>query len=168
MASGAGALDPGSHPDPGGAHPAGMHPRGSHPYPHWPTTGRPDHLAFAPERIEHWPLARLQPSGKNAKVHGSEQMAKIAASMPAFGWTVPCLEAKDGELIAGHGRVPAATQLGLTEAPVIMLGHLNKAQRRACRITVSGRGSNEPIASNRTTEGPAQFRRGEIVITPTD
>jgi ParB-like chromosome segregation protein Spo0J len=91
-------------------------------------------LSFAPERIEMWPLARLQPYAKNAKVHGPDQVAKIAASMAEFGWTVPCLVAEDGELIAGHGRVLAATQLGLTEAPVIVLGHLTEAQRRAYRI----------------------------------
>lgn len=91
-------------------------------------------LAFAPERIETWPLAKLQPYAKNAKVHGADQVAKIAASMAEFGWTVPCLVAEDGELIAGHGRVLAAIQLGLTEAPVIVLGHLSEAQRRAYRI----------------------------------
>jgi DNA modification methylase len=42
--------------------------------------------------------------------------------------------AEDGELIAGHGRVLAAEQLGLTEAPVIVLGHLTEAQRRAYRL----------------------------------
>lgn len=91
-------------------------------------------LSFAPERIETWPLAKLQPYAKNAKAHGADQVAKIAASMAEFGWTVPCLVAEDGELIAGHGRVLAATQLGLTEAPVIVLGHLTEAQRRAYRI----------------------------------
>ncbi len=80
-------------------------------------------LSFAPERIETWPLARLQPYARNAKGHGPEQVAKIAASIAEFGWTVPCLVAGDGELIAGHGRVLAATQLGLTEAPVIVLGY---------------------------------------------
>jgi ParB-like chromosome segregation protein Spo0J len=82
-------------------------------------------LAFAPERIEHWPLARLQPYARKAKLHGLEQVARIAASMAEFGWTVPCLVVEDGELIAGHGRVLAATQLGLSEAPVIVLGHLH-------------------------------------------
>jgi len=37
-------------------------------------------------------------------------------------------------LIAGHGRILAAAYLGLTEAPVIVLGHLTEAQRRAYRI----------------------------------
>ena len=91
-------------------------------------------LAFAPERIEHWPLARLQPYAKNAKMHGPDQVAKIAASMAEFGWTVPCLVGEDGELIAGHGRILAATQLGLSAAPVIVLGHLSEAQRRAYRL----------------------------------
>ncbi|HDR27183.1 ParB/Srx family N-terminal domain-containing protein, partial [Rhodovulum sp.] len=84
-------------------------------------------LSFAPAAIETWPLSRLQPYAKNAKAHGPDQVAKIAASMAEFGWTVPCLVAEDGELIAGHGRVLAATQLGLTEAPVIVLGHLTES-----------------------------------------
>jgi DNA modification methylase len=91
-------------------------------------------LSFAPERIETWPLERLKPYVRNAKTHGTDQVAKIAGSMAQFGWTVPVLVAGDGEVIAGHGRILAATQLGLTEAPVIVLDHLTEAQRRAYRI----------------------------------
>ncbi len=76
-------------------------------------------LSFAPERIETWPLVKLQPCAKNAKVHGADQVAKIVASMAEFGWTLPCRVGEDGELIAGHGRVLAATQLGLTEAGLL-------------------------------------------------
>ena len=91
-------------------------------------------LSFAPDAIETWPLDRLKPYAQNAKTHGDDQVAKIAASMAEFGWTVPVLVAEDGEVIAGHGRILAATELGLTEAPVIVLGHLTEAQRRAYRI----------------------------------
>ncbi|PKP67070.1 MAG: DNA methylase, partial [Alphaproteobacteria bacterium HGW-Alphaproteobacteria-5] len=91
-------------------------------------------LSFAPDRIETWPLAKLQSYARNAKAHGADQVAKIAASMAEFGWTVPCLVAEDGELIAGHGRVLAAAQLGLATAPVIVMPHLSDAQRRAYRI----------------------------------
>ena len=52
-------------------------------------------LSFAPERIEQWPLARLQPYARNAKSHGADQVAKLAASMAEFGWTVPVLVAAD-------------------------------------------------------------------------
>ena len=91
-------------------------------------------LSFAPERIEHWPLERLKPYARNAKTHGADQVAKIAGSMARFGWTVPVLVSGDGEVIAGHGRILAATQLGLTEAPVIVLDHLTEEQRRAYRL----------------------------------
>jgi len=92
-------------------------------------------LSFAPDAIEQWPLDRLKPYARNAKMHGADQVAKIAASMAEFGWTVPCLVSDDGELIAGHGRVLAAEKLGLRDAPVIVLGHLSDEQRRAYRIT---------------------------------
>jgi len=91
-------------------------------------------LSFAPEAIETWPLDRLRPYARNAKKHGPDQVAKIAASMAEFGWTVPVLVSSEGEVIAGHGRILAATQLGLSDAPVIVLDHLSEAQRRAYRI----------------------------------
>ena len=91
-------------------------------------------LSFAPEAIELWPLDRLRPYAANAKMHGEDQVAKIAASMAEFGWTVPVLVSGDGEVIAGHGRIMAAAQLGLTEVPVIILDHMSEAQRRAYRI----------------------------------
>ena len=86
------------------------------------------------KQIEYWPLAQLKPYARNAKTHDANQVAKIAASMAEFGWTVPVLVADDGELIAGHGRILAAARLGLAEVPVIVLGHLTEAQRRAYRI----------------------------------
>ena len=88
-------------------------------------------MHLRPSQIAFWPLDRLKPYARNAKTHDAHQVTKIAASMAEFGWTVPCLVAADGELIAGHGRVLAAAQLGLAEAPVIVLDHLSEAQRRA-------------------------------------
>ncbi|MBE7183842.1 MAG: site-specific DNA-methyltransferase [Methylobacterium mesophilicum] len=91
-------------------------------------------LPFAPDTISSWPLPRLVPYAGNAKTHGADQVARIAASMAEFGWTAPVLVGEDGEIIAGHGRVLAAEQLGLGDVPVIVLGHLTEAQRRAYRI----------------------------------
>ncbi|MGI3212914.1 site-specific DNA-methyltransferase [Roseovarius tibetensis] len=91
-------------------------------------------VQMRPSQIAFWPLERLKPYARNAKTHDADQVARISASMAEFGWTVPCLVGDDGELIAGHGRVLAAAQLGLAEAPVIVLSHLSEAQRRAYRI----------------------------------
>ena len=58
-------------------------------------------------------------------------MAQIAASIREFGWTNPILVDQEGTIIAGHGRVMAARKLGETRVPVITLGHLTDAQKRA-------------------------------------
>ena len=84
-----------------------------------------------PETVEHWPLDRLVPYARNARTHSDEQIAQIAASMVEFGWTNPILVDAAGNVIAGHGRLLAAAQLGLDEAPVVILDHLTEAQRRA-------------------------------------
>lgn len=91
-------------------------------------------LHFAPERIEHWRLERLRAYGRNPRTHSDEQVAQIAASIVAFGWTNPILVSADGEVIAGHGRLEAARRLGLTTVPVVVLDHLTQAQRRAYGI----------------------------------
>jgi ParB-like chromosome segregation protein Spo0J len=44
-------------------------------------------------------------------------VAKLAASLVEFGWTVPVLVDDAGEVIAGHGRILAANKLGLEEVP---------------------------------------------------
>ena len=85
-------------------------------------------------QIQLWPIGRLKPYEGNARTHGNAQINQIAASMEEFGWTNPILvDAEDG-VIAGHARLLAARKLGMTHVPVIVLAHLNEAQRRALVI----------------------------------
>lgn len=87
-------------------------------------------MKFA-SRIELWPIERLRPYERNARTHSADQVARIAASIAEFGFNAPILvDGRDG-IIAGHGRLAGARQLGLTEVPVIVLDHLTDAQRRA-------------------------------------
>jgi DNA modification methylase len=81
--------------------------------------------------IELWPLTRLVPYDKNPRTHSEDQVAKIAASIAEFGFVNPILVDTDDGIIAGHGRLQAATKLGLDEVPVIVLDHLTPTQRRA-------------------------------------
>jgi ParB/RepB/Spo0J family partition protein len=83
-----------------------------------------------PLRLETWPIERLIPSPRNARTHSEAQVAEIAGSIRAFGFANPILVGADGDVIAGHGRLAAARQLGLTEIPVIVLNTLNEMQRR--------------------------------------
>jgi DNA modification methylase len=83
------------------------------------------------QQIELWPVERLRPYARNARTHSPEQVAQIAASIAEFGFVNPILVASDAGIVAGHGRLLAARKLGLVEVPVVVLDHLNEAQRRA-------------------------------------
>jgi DNA modification methylase len=90
----------------------------------------------APARlvIEYRSLADLKPDPRNARTHTKGQVAQIAASIQAFGFTNPVLIDEDGNLIAGHGRLLAAKKLGLGQAPVIVIPNLSETQKRALRL----------------------------------
>ena len=81
-------------------------------------------------QLEYWALDRLVPSPRNARTHSAAQVAEIAGSIRAFGFTNPILAGEDGDVIAGHGRLAAARSLGLSEVPVIPLTGLTETQRR--------------------------------------
>ena len=77
------------------------------------------------------PLDWLIPYERNARTHSAEQLAQIAASIQEFGFTNPILVDGNDGVIAGHGRLKAARDLGLTEVPVVVLDHLSSEQKRA-------------------------------------
>ena len=73
----------------------------------------------------------FKPYPRNARTHSKKQIKQIAASIERFGFVNPVLIGDDGEIIAGHGRVEAARQLGMTTVPTLALSHLSKTERRA-------------------------------------
>lgn len=84
-----------------------------------------------PAALEHLPIGSLTPYARNARTHSADQIAQLVASMREFGFTNPVLIDAQGEIIAGHGRVMAAQQLGLSIVPCLRLGHLSEVQKRA-------------------------------------
>lgn len=86
------------------------------------------------QKIELWPIGKLEPYARNANQHPQEQIDKIAESIQAFGFNNPVLVQSDGTIIAGHGRLEALQQLGWTEVPVVVLDHLQAHEARAYLI----------------------------------
>ena len=84
--------------------------------------------------IERMNIAALTAFSGNPRTHSDAQIEQIAASIREFGWTNPILIDADNTIIAGHGRLAAASRLGLAQVPVIRLGHLSAAQRKALVI----------------------------------
>lgn len=62
------------------------------------------------------------------------RLAPFIASIRAFGFTNPILADLQGNLIAGHGRLRAAKEMGLDSVPVITLVGLSEAQKKALRL----------------------------------
>jgi hypothetical protein len=86
-------------------------------------------------QLEVWSIDRLIPSARNARTHTDAQVAEIAGSIRAFGFTNPILAGEQGDLVAGHGRLAAARLLGLSEVPVILLHGLSELQRRQLMLS---------------------------------
>lgn len=90
----------------------------------------PGNLA-CPGQITHVPPSQLKPYARNARTHSKKQIGQIAKSIDEFGFNNPILVDENYEVIAGHGRLAAAYQLGLSEVPVVCLSHLSAAEKRA-------------------------------------
>jgi ParB-like chromosome segregation protein Spo0J len=63
------------------------------------------------------PRAELKLDPANPRRHSKKQIKQIAESIRVFGFNVPILIDRDGNLIAGHGRLLACRELGIDEVP---------------------------------------------------
>jgi DNA modification methylase len=81
--------------------------------------------------VEYRAIDSLVPFAKNARRHSRAQIKKLQRSLRKFGWTVPLLVDDAGNLICGHGRLEAAKLNDETHVPVISLGAMSEADRRA-------------------------------------
>jgi DNA modification methylase len=83
------------------------------------------------ERFEKVNIDRLIPYVRNARTHSREQIIQLRASLREFGFVNPVIVDKDLNVIAGHGRILAAKEEGITEVPCVFAEHLTEAQKRA-------------------------------------
>lgn len=83
------------------------------------------------DKVARRPIAELIPYARNARTHGPEQVAQLAASIREWGWTMPILVDEEGGIIAGHGRVMAAQKLGIADVPCMVAEGWSEAQKRA-------------------------------------
>jgi len=91
--------------------------------------------------VVYRPVGELKLNPANARRHSKKPIRQIANSIKTFGFNVPILIDRDGNVIAGHGRLLACRELGWAEVPTLCLDHLTPAQTRAFMI-----------ADNRLTE----------------
>ncbi len=82
-------------------------------------------------QIEYVLATDLVPYENNSRTHSQQQVDQIKRSMNEFGFTNPILLDEHNGIIAGHGRLQAAQELGIVLVPTITLKGLTEAQRKA-------------------------------------
>src|SRR3954469_7462724 len=81
--------------------------------------------------IVYQALADLKPRAANPRTHSKKQVAQIANAIKRFGFTNPVLVDDNNGIIAGHGRVEAAKEVGLTQVPTVRLSDMTEPEIRA-------------------------------------
>ena len=82
-------------------------------------------------KLQEVAIDLLRPYERNAKIHPSDQVERIKRSINEFGFVTPCLIDGNYNLIAGHGRVQAAKEMGMETVPCVFVEGLTEAQRKA-------------------------------------
>lgn len=77
------------------------------------------------------PIGKLVPYQNNARTHSPAQINKLRSSLREFGFINPIIIDRDYGVIAGHGRILAAKEEGITEVPCVFADHLTEAQKKA-------------------------------------
>ena len=81
--------------------------------------------------IENLPVCQLHSWSCNARTHSRKQIRQIAESIRRFGFTNPVLIDGENRILAGHGRVAAARELGMATVPCLRVHHMTAAEKRA-------------------------------------
>jgi ParB-like nuclease family protein len=81
--------------------------------------------------VETVSLQELRPWPRNARAHSRKQIRQIAESIRRFGFTNPVLIDGENHILAGHGRVEAAREMGMTTAPCLRVDYMSAAEKRA-------------------------------------
>lgn len=97
----------------------------------------------APE-IKARPVESLTANPRNARKHTPAQVTQIVESIRAYGWTAPLIIDETGLVLAGHGRLLAAQELGLRKVPCVVKRGLTDRQKRAYLL------ADNKIAENST------------------
>jgi DNA modification methylase len=80
------------------------------------------------------PTEQIRAYERKLRRHSDRQVDLIAGSICEFGFNNPIIVDGENVVVAGHGRLLAALELGLASVPVIRLAHLTPERIQAYRI----------------------------------
>lgn len=91
-------------------------------------------------RIVYKPISELHEYSNNPR-RNDEAVKSVAQSIREFGFIIPVVIDSNDVIVAGHTRVKACYEVGITDVPCIVVDDLSEEQVRAFRL-----------ADNRTAE----------------
>ncbi len=87
--------------------------------------------------LETRPIDQLKLPERRVRRRSKEHIAEVREAMAALGVCYPIIISKDGEVIDGATRLESAKDLGLQEAPCIVVSHLTEEELRLLRLAVN-------------------------------
>ena len=78
-------------------------------------------------------ISDLMAGPQNPRAYSREQILQLAKGIATFGLHIPLLIGQGSRIVAGHGKLLAARELGWTEVPTILLDQLSPEQAHVFR-----------------------------------
>ena len=94
----------------------------------------PEPILISDQQVVFRSISDLRMYDRNPRRHDAKQVGQIMNSIRTFGFMNPIIANQNNTVLAGHGRLQAAVELGLSKVPVIENTHLSDAQQRAYRL----------------------------------
>ena len=85
-------------------------------------------------QFSYMAVTELREYKNNSRIHNPHQVGVLKKSIVEFGFINPIIIDAQNEIIAGHGRLMAAKELGMDRVPVLRVEDLTQDQIRAYRI----------------------------------
>jgi len=76
-------------------------------------------------------ITDLTPYENNSRTHSEEQIQQVMNSIKEFGFTNPPIIDENNNVLAGHGRLEAAQNLGFVKVNCVQTTGLSNAQKKA-------------------------------------
>lgn len=94
-------------------------------------TDQMDSANWAAKEIVMIAESDLIPFDRNPRIHSDAQITAIKKSIQEWGWTAPVVIDESNMVIAGHGRLLAAQDLGIQDIPCIVARGWTEEQKQA-------------------------------------
>lgn len=84
-------------------------------------------------KVVYRSIESILPYEKNPR-NNDEAVSAVKESIQEFGFKIPVVLSENDVIVAGHTRIKAAKELGMTEVPCIIADDLSEEQIRAFRL----------------------------------